>query len=279
MPDALALSPSSLEPDADTLVFYRHVLEVLGASGVPSLVGGGYAFACYTGIERYTKDLDLFLRPEDCDRALDAVRRAGYDTELTHPHWLAKVRSGESYVDLIFSSGNGLSPVDEDWFRHAARAQVLGMDVRIPPAEEMICSKAFIMERERYDGADVTHLLRSRAKQLDWQRLSRRFGPHWRILMSHLVLFGFVYPAERSLIPAPLMHHLLGRLRKEVDTPPPQIALCGGTLLSREQYLHDIEQLGYRDARLIPFGNMTADDAEQWTDAIPERGKPAQSEG
>ena len=53
------------------------------------------------------------------------------------------------------------------------------------------------MERERYDGADIAHLLRARADQLAWRRLLRRFGPHWRVLLGHLVLFGFVYPGER----------------------------------------------------------------------------------
>jgi hypothetical protein len=43
--------------------------------------------------------------------------------------------------------------------------------------------------------------------------------------------------------------------------------VCGGTLLSREQYLHDIEQLGYRDARLMPIGDMTADEIAAWTEA------------
>jgi hypothetical protein len=41
-----------------------------------------------------------------------------------------------------------------------------------------------------------------------------------------------------------------------------------GTLLSREQYLADIEQLGYLDARLQPHGSMTAAETRIWTDAI-----------
>ena len=61
------------------------------------------------------------------------------------------------------------------------------------------------MERERYDGADVAHLLRAHGDRLDWPRLLRRFGPHWRVLLSHLVLFGFIYPGERALVPAWVM--------------------------------------------------------------------------
>jgi hypothetical protein len=48
--------------DPRARAFYVHTLATLNASGVPYLVGGAYAFARYTGIERHTKDLDLFVR-------------------------------------------------------------------------------------------------------------------------------------------------------------------------------------------------------------------------
>ena len=72
------------------------------------------------------------------------------------------------------------------------------MIVRLSPAEEMIWSKAFIQERERFDGADVMHLLREIGPSLDWPRLLMRFGDYWRVLLSHLIMFGFVYPDKRA---------------------------------------------------------------------------------
>ena len=65
--------------------------------------------------------------------------------------------------------------------------RVLDVPVRLIPAEEMIWSKAFVMERERYDGADVAHILRACAETLDWPRLLQRFDGHWRVLLQHLV--------------------------------------------------------------------------------------------
>ena len=35
---------------------------MLNESGVPFLVGGAYALAKHAGIERHTKDLDIFVR-------------------------------------------------------------------------------------------------------------------------------------------------------------------------------------------------------------------------
>jgi Uncharacterised nucleotidyltransferase len=256
------------EIEPGTAAFYRHVLETLNASAVPFLVGGAYAFNQYTGINRHTKDLDLFIYPSDYERVGQVLLQAGYETELTYPHWLAKVHSGGVYIDIIFSSGNGIAEVDEAWFVHAVETEVLGVPVKISPAEEMVWSKAFVMERERYDGADIAHLIRTCSGRLDWQRLLRRFEPHWRIFLNHLVLFGYIYPAHRDLVPAWLMNDLIERLQQEIRTPPPGERICAGTLLSRKQYLTDIEQWGYQDARLVPFGNMTAKDTATWTEAI-----------
>ena len=40
--------------------------------------------------------------------------------------------------------------------------------------------------------------------------------------------------------------------------------MCQGTLLSRSQYLVDVEERGYRDARVEPRGNMSPGDVERW---------------
>src|SRR5206468_1316705 len=97
---------------------------------------------------------------------------------------------------VIFSSGNGVAKVDDEWFEHATAGRFLGEDIQLCPPEEMIWSKGFLLERERCDAADVIHLIHARGPRLDWERLLRRFGPHWRVLLSHLILFGFVYPGE-----------------------------------------------------------------------------------
>jgi hypothetical protein len=255
-------------PDPDADLFYRRVLDALHASGIPFLVGGAYAFHHYTGIGRHTKDLDIFIRRCDYEALSAALRQAGHEAELTFPHWLGKIHSNGVYIDLIFSSGNGVAEVDDAWFEHAEQAQVLGRTAKICPAEEMIWSKGFIMERERFDGADIAHILRARGDRLDWPRLFRRFEPHWRVLLAHLVLFGFVYPAHRDLVPVGVMDELIERLRREIHSPPPQGEVCGGTLLSREQYLSDIEEQGLQDSRALPFGTMTAAEIRKWTAAI-----------
>ena len=246
---------------------YRRVLRALNAAGIGFVVGGGYALERHLGIGRPTKDLDLFLRPGDVRAALEHFRGLGFDAELTYPHWLAKITRRDDQVDLIFNAGNGVCPVDDDWFRHDVPSRVLGVPVTLSPVEEMIWSKAFVMERERFDGADVLHLLNACADTLDWSRLTRRFGRHWRVLFAHLTLFGFVYPSERCRIPEAVMRQCARFLELEMRSAPAR-RICRGTLTSRAQYLVDIERWGYEDARLAPHGSMTDDEASIWTAAI-----------
>ncbi|RYZ03846.1 MAG: hypothetical protein EOO24_13435, partial [Comamonadaceae bacterium] len=267
------LAPSlEEEVQPHTAAFYRRALQLLSDAGVDFLVGGAFAHACFTGIRRSTKDLDLFIRRADYDRIAALAQAQGWRAELTYPHWLAKVYAGDDFIDLIFNSGNGVTPVDDRWFRDNAEAVVLGVPVRIANLEDGLLSKAFIMERERFDGADIAHLLQANAEQLDWPGLVERFGPNWRVLLAHLTLFGYVYPGERDRIPAWVMDQLLARLAAEVRQPPAEDPhVCAGTLLSREQYLHDVERLGYIDGRLTPVSTMTPADVEIWTEAIPAR--------
>lgn len=247
--------------------FYLSATRYLHQESIPFLVGGAYSFWRHTGLARHTKDFDIFVRPEDCERVLQTLAASGYSVELTFPHWLGKAHSGDNCIDVIFGSGNGVAQVDDEWFEHAIEGHIFEMPVLLCPVEETIWSKAFVMERERYDGADIAHLIRGSGRELDWQRLLRRFGPYWRVLLGHLVMFGFIYPSDRDIVPGWLLDELTERLKAEALSPSPDERICQGTIISRAQYLVDIEHWDYQDARLIA-GHMHASDIEQWTSAI-----------
>jgi hypothetical protein len=248
--------------------FYRAALGTLDENRLPYLVGGAYAFARYTGIERHTKDFDIFIRREDWPRAKKILESNGYKTDLTFPHWLGKAFEGDDFIDLIFSAGNGVAVVDEVWFEKAVDGVVLDMDVKLIPAEEMIWSKGLIMERERFDGADVAHVIHAVGPKLDWRRLIDRYAEHWRALFAHIVLFGFIYPSDRANVPAWVVEELTQRLMDETNGPAPAEKVCYGTIISRQQYLRDINYWGYADARLKPLGNMTVEEVAHWTAGI-----------
>src|SRR5688572_5444945 len=109
----MSTATMTAELGEQTRSFYQKVLLILAEAKVPFLVGGAYAFARYTEIERHTKDFDLFVRHADYNRAAKALEKSGYLTELTFPHWLGKAFFGGDFVDLIFSGGNGIAVVDD----------------------------------------------------------------------------------------------------------------------------------------------------------------------
>src|SRR5580765_4237350 len=92
-------------------------------------------------------------------------------------------------------------------------------------------------------------------------------APTSRTFFNHLILFGYIYPGERARIPAAIMEDLITRLRNEVSTAGPE-RLCRSTLISRQQYLVDVQEWGYRDARLENRVQMNEKDIADWTDAI-----------
>ena len=276
----IKVSPPAGDPlvlDPFTLDFYLRAMGVLDASGVPYLVGGAYALASHAGIVRHTKDLDVFVRRDDAERALDVLGRiGGWRIERVFPHWLAKaydtsgltgppVGDDPAFVDVIYGSGNGLCAVDDEWFANAVEGRSLGRPAMLCPAEEIVWTKAFIQERERYDGADINHVILARGRSLDWARLLRRFRGHERVLLGHLMFFGYVYPSERSRVPEWVLDDLMQRVREE---PGVTDKVCQGTFLSRQQYLLDLHERGYEDARVEPRGPMSAENVERWTDAI-----------
>lgn len=237
-------------------------LRVLERAGVETLVGGAYAMFRHTAWIRYTKDLDLFLRRSDEAAAREALSAAGWSTRVASPAWLSKAVRGGTLVDLIHCSGNGLAPVTDDWFEHAAPADVLGVPVRVVAPEEMIWSKAFVQERDRWDGADVAHLVRSCGARLDWDRLLVRFGErHFQVLLAHLLLFSFSYPQDRGAVPARVWRRLLAHARRSDPEERDGPKVCRGTFLSRTQYLPDLGLWGYVDARALEVPGFVEDES------------------
>src|SRR4051812_31499782 len=192
--------------------FYREALELLAASGAKYMLGGAFAMFHYTGIYRDTKDLDVFCKSTEYPKILKCFGERGYRTELTDARWLAKVFKGDYFIDIIFDTVNNICRVDDTWYEHSNECEFAGVKVRMIPAEELIWCKLYVQNRERYDGADVNHIMLKYGKKLDWNRVLFRMEQHWHLLLSQLLLFQFVYPADfHEIIPKWLFDELMKR--------------------------------------------------------------------
>lgn len=236
--------------------WYRSALQHLKRSKIPFLIGGAYALWKYTGVRRPTKDLDIFIRPRHLSPALKVMLDAGSRTEITARHWIGKAFYKDSLIDFIVGLANGVGKVDDTWFDAPVQIRLFGMRLPAVRPEDMVWGKAFVMERDRYDGADIAHLLWSQGKNLDWDRLLKRFEKHQAVLLNHLVLFSYIYPDMQNQIPRYVLHRLLNTLEKDRRTKP-AVRFCRGTLFSRCEYTADIERRGYVDTRLLPHGTLT----------------------
>lgn len=250
--------------------FYKDVLRILNEAKVKYLIGGSLALAHYMHLPRSPKDLDIFLKRENVEDTLALLSQHGYATTVIHTHWLAKAYKGDLFIDFIFNSGNGIAQVDDTWFEHVPEGEVFGVTAPICRPEDIIWSKAFIMDRERFDGADVAHLIRDAGKQMDWQRIVQKFATHWRVLLAHVMLYQFIYPGDNA-VPQWVVDHLVARAQREpldANFVAPQEKLCQGTLLSRDQYSSDVNMYGYADGRLAPTGTMSEEELHDYLSAV-----------
>ncbi|MGH9466625.1 MAG: nucleotidyltransferase [Terriglobales bacterium] len=228
---------------AEQRQLFQRVLRALSHGGVSFAVAGAFAFKHYTGIWRFTKDLDLFLPAERIPVALTLCRTVGLITEVTDPVWLAKAWAGDYYVDLISGMSNGAFWVSPDWIARARTATVLGQSCRILAPEEMIQSKLFVTRRERFDASDICHLLYCTGERLDWEHLLEAVGEHWEMLYWHLLLFRYVYPvASRAVVPQTVWQEMETR-RQEADQQTPSVSFRG-SLVDPVMFAVDVGEWG-----------------------------------
>lgn len=239
---------SSAEPDfsEEQIELFRAVLEHLNERKVPFVVAGAAALRQHTGIARDTKDLDVFLPAEYVAAALESLREEGFETEVTDPVWLAKAHRGEYFVDLITGMSNAAIVVDQSWIDRAISCTQFGASVKVLAPEELIASKLFVTRRERFDGADIVHVIYATRERLDWDRILHLAGIHWEMLLWVLILFHYVYPAHSYLVPRRIWNDLLGRFQEQLENPD-RNARFRGSLVDPPMFNIDVKEWGLPD--------------------------------
>ena len=215
----------------------------MNRANIPYVVSGAFALQMHTGIWRDTKDLDLFLSAEDVPDALRHLKQQRFQTEICDPVWLAKAHRDGYYVDLITGMSNAVITVDQSWIDRASEATILGVPTLVLAAEELIASKLFVNFRERFDGADIVHIIHGTKGRLDWGRLRCLVGSHWEILLWELVLFHYVYPANADYVPRQIWTDLLSRLCRELQSPSGSSPFRG-SLIDDKMFAIDVHEWG-----------------------------------
>ena len=220
---------------------FREVLTALEEKQFPYAISGAFALRAHTGICRFTKDLDLFMTAKTSCVVFPYLHERGFDCEVRDPVWLAKARKGEFFVDLISGMSNGIIVVEDFWIERATPVVVHGVKTRVLAPEELVASKIFVAKRERFDGADIAHVIYGTYGSFDWERELELVGEHWEMLLWSLLLFRYVYPAQTHYVPAAIWRKLLHRLETQISRPQPE-AKFRGSLVDENMFAIDLNE-------------------------------------
>jgi hypothetical protein len=232
-----------MEIPEEQATLFREVLTVLEEKRFPYAISGAFALRQHTGICRFTKDLDLFMTASTSREMLSHLEEQGFSCEVRDPVWLSKVHKGEFFVDLITGMSNGVVVVEDSWIKRASPAMISGVETRVLAPEELVASKVFVAKRERFDGADIAHVIYGTYPNFDWDRLLQLMGEHWEMLLWSLLLFRYVYPAQTHYVPAPVWNRLLEKFQSEIAKPEPH-AKFRGSLVDENMFAIDIHEWG-----------------------------------
>ncbi len=159
-------------------------VDALEKADIPYVLIGGLASSGF-GRPRTTKDIDLFVKPEDAERTLTALEAAGFSTERTNPQWLYKGFKHDVLVDVIFRSTGNIY-LDTDMWQHAVISEVAGKRMRFIAPEDLLVMKAVVADEEGpRHWHDALGLIA--ARNLDWDYLRRRAQKAPRRVLSLFV--------------------------------------------------------------------------------------------
>jgi hypothetical protein len=237
-----------IQPSPEAEAFYSEVLRLMAQSEIPFLVSGTYALASYTGIDRPTKDVDVFAKAGDALKMLHYFKEHSFDVEIVDERWLYRITRGELFVDVITNMPTVTTHVTDDWFVAAPEAKLFGATVRLVPPTQFIWSKIFVQDHHRFDMADVAHMILKRHDDIDWRQLLSHMELYWEVLLIALLNFRFVYPSERHRVPRWLMEELLERLHDQANMKGPGKKVCRGRIFSPRDYAIDVDEWGFSDA-------------------------------
>jgi hypothetical protein len=151
---------------------------------VPTLLGGSLAIWARGGPET-RHDLDFMVKPEDADRALQALVDAGMRPEKPPEGWLYKAWDGEVLVDVIFQP-RGLAMTDEVFERGETR-EVMAIGVRLMALEDVFATKLLALDEHNCDYSALLLRARSLREQIDWDHLRDR-TEDWPFARAFFVL-------------------------------------------------------------------------------------------
>lgn len=169
------------------------------------VVGGGLAFSAYSDRLRDTKDVDFHILQHDLDCFLPLLEEHGFtdyaEVEGYDRSWIYRAHQDNTIIDLIWSLPNHRLRVDEAWFTRGKVVDIHGTKVRLMPAEELVKTKMYVLQRDRSDWPDVLNIVHRHACGIDWDHLLEIVGKDARLLGALLNCYAWLCQGQVDNIP------------------------------------------------------------------------------
>jgi hypothetical protein len=190
--DTVAYTPSDNFPEL--IESMKAGAAALREAGIPYLLGGGLA-AWARGGPPTEHDVDFFVRPEDAERALDALVEAGMKPERPPEGWLLKAHHGDTLIDLIFRPAAG--EIDDGFFERSEEMEVAAQTMPVASLADVMTTKLMALSEQEPDFTSVLELARSLREQIDWEfvRTHTRESAFARSFFTLVEELGVVEPA------------------------------------------------------------------------------------
>ncbi len=138
---------------------------------IPFLLGGSLASWARGGPET-RHDLDLMIKPEDAERALEALVDVGLRPERPPEEWLFKAYDDEVMIDVIFDPATGA--VTDEVIERADELEVLSTRMKVMALEDIMATKLLALNETHLDLKGSLEMARAVREQLDWDEVRER---------------------------------------------------------------------------------------------------------
>ncbi|MBV9006092.1 MAG: nucleotidyltransferase [Solirubrobacterales bacterium] len=188
----------SFQALTDTL---KLAVATLRDAQIPFMLGGSLAAWARGGPEPQN-DLDLMVKPDHAQAALQALADAGMRTENPPEEWLFKAWGGEVMIDVIFRP-SGLDITDEVLER-AEQVSVMALTTPVMALEDMLVTMLYALDEHTLDYSRLLAIARSLREQIDWQQLQARAGgsPYAKAFLTLVQELGIAPPRAGTRAPA-----------------------------------------------------------------------------
>jgi hypothetical protein len=159
--------------DFETLLAaMRTAAGALRDAEIPFALAGSVAVYAHGGPDT-DHDVDFLVKPEDADRALEALGGVGFRVHKPAEGWLYKALDPKgAQIDVIFEPTTG--PVTDELLDRAEVVEVYAIRVPVLSPTDVLASKLLALREHNLDFAPMLEIARSLRERIDWQELRRR---------------------------------------------------------------------------------------------------------